>query len=139
MDKMKRNFMVISGVEVVVAIAMWLITTKIAPVCTGMLELVSGKQVHMKCHYAAVVFVFIAALFLVNGLLAMFVKPSVVSGVIAIAAAILVYVTLNDAVGIGVCANPEMACQTTAPLVKVCAAIGLVCGAIQTFMAAKNK
>ena len=133
------NKKIIAGIEIVVAVFMWLVVTKISPVCSGMLELVSGKQVHMKCYYASVVFVFIAIVLLINGVVSLLVKTSVVSGIMTVVVAALVFVTLNDSIGIGICANPEMACQMTAPFVKVCAAVEIVCGILYTIFAAKEK
>lgn len=130
---------IIAAIEIIAAIFMWLVVTKISPVCSGMLELVSGKQVHMKCYYTSVVFVFIAVLLLINAVVSLFVKTSVVSGIMTVVIAAFVYVTLNDTIGIGICANPEMACQMTAPFVKVCAAVEVICGAIYAVIAAKDK
>ena len=139
MSKTKRNLTIIAAVEAVVAFFMWLVVSKIAPVCAGMLELASGKQVHMKCYYASVVFVFFAVALLINAVLAMVVKPSVVSGVMTVMLAALVFVTLNDSIGIGICANPDMACQMTAPYVKVCATVEAICGLIYSSIALKEK
>ena len=71
------NKKIIAGIEIIVAVFMWLVVTKISPVCSGMLDLVSGKQVHMKCYYASVVFVFIAIVLLINGVVSLLVKPSI--------------------------------------------------------------
>ncbi len=139
MDKNKKTLTIIGIVEAIVAVAMFLVVTKISPVCSGMLELTSGKQVHMKCHYAATVFVFIAVVLLINAVLSIVVKPSIVSGVMTVVIAALVFVTLNDGIGIGICANPEMACQMTAPIVKVCGTVEIVCGAIYAAIACKEK
>ena len=133
----KKTLTIISAIEAVVAIFMYFAVTKLAPVCGGMLELVSGKEVHMKCYYTAVVFVFIAVVLLVNALLSMAVKPSVVSGVMTIVVALLVFAALNEAIGIGICAKAEMACQMTAPYAKLCAGIEIICGAAYTFLAKK--
>lgn len=134
----KKTLMIVAAVEALVAIFMYLAVTKIAPVCGGMLELVSGKQVHMKCYYAGVVFVFIVVVLLVNALLSMAVKPSIISGVMTIVVALLVFAALNDSIGIGICANPDMACQMTAPFVKVCAVIEIICGAAHIMIAKKE-
>ena len=133
----KKTLMIIAAVEALVAAFMYIAVTKIAPVCGGMLELASGKQVHMKCHYAGVVFVFIAVVLLINAVVAMIAKPSVVSGVMTIVVALLVFAVLNESVGIGVCANTEMACQMTVPYAKVCATIEVICGAAYAFVAKK--
>lgn len=137
MEKTKKMLTIITAVEAVVAIFMWFAVTKLAPVCSGMLELVSGKQVHMKCYYASVVFVFIAVVLLINAVLAFFVKPNIVTGIMTVIVAALTFATLNDAIGIGICMNPDMACQMTAPFVKVCATVEIICGLAYTFVAAK--
>jgi len=135
----KNKLRIIAAIEAVVAVFMFLAVTKIAPVCGGMLELVSGKQVHMKCRYAANVFVFIAIVLLINAVLSLIVKSSVVSGIMTIVVALLVYATLNDAFGVGICANPHMACQMTAPYVKVCAVVEIICGIVYTLIAKKEE
>ncbi len=137
MEKSKKSFTIIAVVEAVVAAFMWFAVTKLAPVCGGMLELVSGKQVYMKCHYTSVVFVLLAVALLVNAVLAMVVKPNIVSGVMTAVLAVLVFVTLSDTMGIGICANPEMACHMTAPYAKICATVEVVCGLCAAFIAAK--
>lgn len=134
----RKTLMIIAAVEAVVAVFMYFAVTKLAPVCGGMLELVSGKQVHMKCYYASVVFVFIAVALLINAVLSMVVKPSIVSGVMTVVLAVLVFATLSDSIGIGICMNPEMACQMTAPYAKVCAAVEIICGLAYTFLAKKK-
>ena len=135
----KKNFTIIAGVEALVAIFMWVAVTRIAPVCSGMLELVSGKQVHMKCYYTAVVFVFVAVLLLVNAIVAIFAKPSLVSGVMTIALAAVVFVVLNDSIGIGICVNPDMACHMTAPFAKVSATVEIICGLVYIFFGTKKE
>lgn len=135
----KKKLMVIAAIEAVVAVFMWLAVTKIAPVCEGMLELTSGKQVHMKCFYASTVFVFIAILLLVNAILTIVSKPSSVSGVMTVVIAAFVFVTLNDSIGIGICMNPDMACQMTAPFVKVSATVEIICGLAHICFVRKEK
>ena len=134
----KKTLMIIAAVEAVVAIFMFFAVTKIAPVCGGMLELVSGKQVHMKCYYTGVVFTFIAVALLVNAVLSMVVKPSIVSGVMAVMLSLLVFAALNESIGISICAKAEMACQMTAPFVKVCAGVEIICGLVHALLAKKE-
>lgn len=139
MGNENKKLVIVAAVEALVAVFMWIAVTKIAPVCGGMLELTSGKQVHMKCYYASAVFVFIAVLLLVNAILAVILKQSIVSGVMTIAIAALVFATLNDSIGIGICMNPDMACQMTAPFVKVCATVEIICGLVYAYFAKKEK
>ena len=135
----KKKLTIVALVEAIAAVFMWIAVTKIAPVCTGMLELTSGKQVHMKCHYASVVLVFIAILLLVNAIIAVVTKPSIVSAVMTVVIAAFIFITLNDSVGIGICANPDMACQMTAPFAKVCGTIEIICGLVYGYMVSKKE
>lgn len=135
----KKKLTIVAIIEAIVAVFMWIAVTKIVPVCTGMLELTSGKQVHMKCYYTSMVFVFIAILLLVNAMIAIVAKPSIISSVMTIIVAGLIYVTLNDTIGIGICANPDMACQMTAPFAKVCGTIEIICGLIYGYMVCKKE
>lgn len=135
----KKKLTIVALIEAIAAVFMWIAVTKIAPVCTGMLELTSGKQVHMKCHYTSVVFVFIAILLLVNAIIAVVAKPSIVSAVMTIVIAAFIFITLNDSVGIGICANPDMACQMTAPFAKVCGTVQLICGLVYGYMVSKKE
>lgn len=130
--------MVIAILEAAVAVFMIVAVKVIAPVCPGMLELVSGKQVHMKCYYAGVAFVFFAVLLLVSAVLCLLTKQQLSCGVMTIALAIFVFLTFHDSMGIGICANPDMACQMTAPFVKVSATIELLLGAASVIMSAKK-
>lgn len=129
---------VIGILEAIVAVFMILAVKVIAPVCPGMLELVSGKQVHMKCYYAGVAFVFFAVLLLVNAVLACVTKQHLSSAVMTIAVAIFIFATFNDSVGIGICANQDMACQMTAPFVKVSATIEIVLGVLSIVFSVKK-
>ena len=135
----KKKLTIVALIEAIAAVFMWIAVTKIAPVCTGMLELTSGKQVHMKCHYTSVVFVFIAILLLVNAIIAVVTKPSIVSAVMTVVIAAFIFITLNDSVGIGICANPDMACQMTAPFAKVCGTVQLICGLVYGYMVSKKE
>ena len=46
---------------------------------------------------------------------------------------------MNGSVGIGVCANPDMACNMTVPFAQVCGAIGVIAGAISVYLGLKEK
>lgn len=138
-QKAKNSSLIVGGIEAVAAVFLILTVTKIAPVCTGMLETAAGKQVHMKCYYTSVVLILLAVLLLVNAILCMVKREKVVSGIMAVAISVVVFLILNDSVGIGVCANPDMACNMTVPFVKVCGAIGVIVGAISTYLGLKEK
>lgn len=129
---------VIAVLEAAIALFMILAVKVIAPVCPGMLELASGKQVHMKCYYAGVAFVFFAVLLFISAVLCLLTKQRMSCSIMTIAAAVLIFVTFHDSMGIGICANPDMACQMTAPFVKVSATAELVLGAVSVVLAVKK-
>ncbi|MGM9588604.1 MAG: DUF4418 family protein [Faecousia sp.] len=83
-----------------------------APVCGKMLELASGKEVHMKCFYAGQAATGIAIILLATAIMALIAKKGhkglmVVSAV----AAVILFLTFTNL--IGVCASETMRCQTT--------------------------
>ncbi len=133
----KRN-LIFAGVEVMHALCLILIVKVIAPVCDGMVETAVGKQVPMKCHYASVVLLFLGALLLVNAILCAVRKEMVVCGTMTIVICILTFLTLNASVGVGICMNPEMACNFTAPFVKVLGVIGILIGGMSIYFGVKQ-
>ena len=134
----KKTTMLMGGVQAVLGIFMILIVKVIAPVCTGMLETVAGKQVHMKCFYTATAITILGVLLLVTAIVGLVTKQSVACGLITVAIGLCAIVFLSDTMGIGVCANPDMACNVTAPYVKLCATLQIVVGAIATFLSTKK-
>ena len=93
-----------------------------APVCGKMLELVSGKQVPMKCHWAGQTAMAVCVIILAVAVIALLTKQgykglqaaNAVAGVVLF----LVFTSL-----IGVCASEEMRCQVTKLWGMGCAAV----------------
>ena len=83
-----------------------------APVCGKMLELVSGKQVPMKCHWAGQAAIAVCVIILAAAIMAFLAKKEYKGLMVvnAVAAVILFMVFTNL---IGVCASEEMRCQIT--------------------------
>ena len=84
-----------------------------APVCGKMLELVSGKQVPMKCHWAGQAAIAVSVIILAVAIMAFLAKQDYKSLMVvnAVAAVILFLIFTNTLVG--VCASAEMRCQIT--------------------------
>lgn len=137
-QNMKKSTMIIAGMEALAAIFMLLAVKVIAPVCTGMLETAAGKQVHMKCYYTSVAVVVLAVLLLVSAVVCFVTKQKVACGTMTVAIAVCVFLILNDIMGIGICANTEMACNITAPYVKLGATAELILGAVSVFLGIKE-
>ena len=96
----------IAAAVMVGAIKIW------APVCGKMLELVSGKQVPMKCHWAGQAALAVCAIIAVCALVALLTKKGH-RGLMVVNAASAVMLLLVFTKLIGVCASTEMRCQTT--------------------------
>lgn len=136
---MEKKEKILAAVSAVLGLVLILCVKIFTPVCSGMLELTTGKQVAMKCHYTSVVLVFLGILFIVNGVAGFVSRQSLSCGIMTIALAVLVFVVLNDKMGIGICLKPEMACHTTAPVAKVCATVQLVIGVFMAVSSAKKE
>ena len=95
-----------------------------APVCGKMLELVSGKEVPMKCHWAGQAAVAIAVIILVAAVMALLAKKEY-KGLMVVTAVAAVMLFLVFTSLIGVCASEEMRCQITAVWGKGIAAVTL--------------
>ena len=133
-----KKSMIIAVVEAIHAIALILTVKVFAPVCTGMVETAAGKQIPMRCHYTSQALVFLGIILLVNALVYAVRKEAVTSGVIAAIASILAILSLSSTLGMGVCMNPEMACNLTAPIVKVVGAIGGLIGIVSIYLGIKS-
>ena len=83
-----------------------------APVCGKMLELVSGKEVPMKCHWAGQAAIAIAVIILAAAVMALLAKKEY-KGLMVVSAVAAVMLFLVFTGLIGVCASEEMRCQTT--------------------------
>ena len=83
-----------------------------APVCGKMLELVSGKQVPMKCHWAGQAAIAICIIILAAAVMAFLAKKEYKGLMVVNAVAAVVLFTVFTSL-IGVCASEEMRCQIT--------------------------
>ena len=97
----------LAGVLLIGAVKIW------APVCGKMLELVSGKEVPMKCHWAGQAAIVVSVLIIVTAVMALLAKKDYKKfAVINAVAAVLLFMVFTNL--IGVCASAEMRCQITA-------------------------
>ena len=96
----------LAAVVMVAALKIW------APVCGKMLELVSGKQVPMKCHWAGQAAIAVSVIILAAAVVALLSKNSY-KGVMVVNAVAGVVLFLVFTKLIGVCASEEMRCNVT--------------------------
>ena len=93
-----------------------------APVCGKMLELTSGKQVPMKCHWAGQAAIAVAIIILAAAVMAL-VSGKNEKGLMVVTAVAGVVLFLVFTKLIGVCASEEMRCQITKLWGMGCAAV----------------
>lgn len=110
-----------------------------AGVCTGMLKLATGAEVHMKCFYSGQALVLLGALLVVNGVMMLLTKNLPHGGVIAVVAGIFaIIVVSNSGLGIGICAK-VMACHDTAAWAKFCGGLAAAAGAASLVLGLKSR
>ena len=106
MNKVMIALQALAAAALLGAVKIW------APVCGKMLELVSGKEVPMKCHWAGQAAIAVSIIILVTAVMALLAKKEykgfMVVNAVAAAMLFLVFTSL-----IGVCASAEMRCQAT--------------------------
>ena len=132
---MKTNLNKIMIAIQALAAACMLGTIKIwAPVCGKMLELVSGKEVPMKCHWAGQAAIAVSIIILAVAMVALLTKKDY-KGLMIVNAVAGIVLFLVFTKLIGVCASEEMRCQITklwgmgcAAAVTVSSLIDLVSG-----------
>ena len=107
LNKIMIALQALAAVCLIGAVKIW------APVCGKMLELVSGKTVPMKCHWAGQAAIGISIIILAVAVMAFLAKKEYKGLMVvnAVAAAVLFLVFTNTLVG--VCASAEMRCQIT--------------------------
>lgn len=133
-----KKSVILAGIEAVHAILLILVIKVFAPVCTGMVKTMTGKEIPMKCHYTSQVLILLGVILLVNAIVLAVKKEAFTNGIILIAISIVAILVLNPTLGIGVCKSPEMACNLTAPIVKVVGGVGVVIGLISSYFGIKN-
>lgn len=103
-----------------------------APVCGKMLTLDTGKEVHMKCFYTAQAGVAVSVILLVAAVVVILSRVDYKKvQLISIAGGVLLFLLFTSL--IGVCASPDMSCNTTAVWAKIGAAVTVVAGVATLF------
>lgn len=136
--KTSKNSLMIGGILAVDAVLLLLTVKVIAPVCTGLVETAAGKQVPMRCHYTSAALLILGILLLVDAVLCIVKKEKIVCGCMAIVISVFIFLVLGSSLGMGVCANTEMACNVTAAFSKVCGGIGVLVGIGSVYLGMKE-
>lgn len=113
----------VAGLAMIGAVKIW------APLCSGLLTLDSGKQVHMKCFYSGQAMILLGIIIVALAVVSMLAKKDYkLIQVASIVAALLVFLVFSDAF-IGVCAK-VMACHSTKTWGFILAIISIVASVI---------
>jgi len=125
----------ILGLLVIVVGILIILTPIIFPVCRGMLELVSGKKVPMRCFWTARAEYMLGALVLIAGLLIAFLKNADsrrrLSHMVGFLGAAVILTPLYI---IPTCMDPEMSCNVgTKPALIILGAVTLILGLVGSF------
>ena len=107
MNKIMIALQALAAALLIGAIKIW------APVCGKMLELVTGKTVPMKCHWAGQAAIAVSIIIIAVAVMALLAKKEYKGLMVvnAIAGIVLFLIFTNTL--IGVCASAEMRCQIT--------------------------
>lgn len=106
MNKVMIVLQALAAAALLGAIKIW------APVCGKLLELVSGKQVPMKCHWAGQAAIAISIIIIAAAVMALLAKKEY-KGLMVVNAVAAVILFLVFTSLIGVCASETMRCQIT--------------------------
>ena len=103
-----------------------------APVCGKMLQLVSGKEVHMKCFYAGQAAIAIGIILFALAVVSFLAKKDLKKiQIVTAVTGVLLFLVFGGL--IGVCASAEMRCQTTALWGRIIAAVTVVTALVNLF------
>ncbi|AGA68282.1 hypothetical protein Desdi_0755 [Desulfitobacterium dichloroeliminans LMG P-21439] len=107
------------------------------PVCDGLLELANGNLVHMKCFYTSQATSVLAVLVLVAAISALITKQTHAPIIIAIGI-LLIVITYQSFLGIGICMKETMACHQTAFWIRGGGVLTILLGILACFKKQKN-
>ncbi len=137
MNKVKNAvpeiLLVISAVLIIGAIYFW------APVCSGLLELKSGKLVHMKCHYSAVTSVLLAIIMLVVAFESFLTKKKSFLLLPVIIGIMLLIILKDGPLSLGMCKMDTMACQKTKIWINLSGILAVISGLSAFFLERRNR
>lgn len=134
-----KNLALIADLVAVLVAALGLVAIHVwAGPCDGVLELASGNATLMRCAYACKVATLLMAIIVAVGVVGMVAKARACSAVLLFLAVALVLITIDSAVGIGVCKSP-MACWTMRTWIDIVAGVAAICGLTGLFAGVSKK
>lgn len=138
---MNKTAWTIVGAIAVIASAAVVIASLAMGGCDHMLETTSGGTCWMKCHWTFIAASFTGIAGIASSVLAVLGKTAEgrrnAAITTVVVAAIVIFFTLDA--GIGLCGNAAMHCHQTALVVRIAAAVAIVCGIAQVARANPEK
>lgn len=125
-SKILSGIYVLVGLAIIGAVLIW------SPVCGGMLELANGNMTHMKCYYTGQASLLLSIVLIVAGIESFLTESTKPWTVISIGIMLLV-VTFGSKIGIGICMKEDMNCHATALWIRGGSIITIICGLISLF------
>lgn len=125
---------IIGGLSLVLGLLIALTPFQLAPVCQRLLELTTGRMVHMRCHYTGQAEVVLGLIVMAVSLLFLFNKSISAQKSLGAVLAFLgvAVIVLPTNFGIGVCMNP-MECHTTAKFLYALGSLLVISGLVGVF------
>lgn len=111
--------------------------TAFSPVCSKLIELASGNMTHMKCFYTGKVAVILGIILLVASIISIFKNNKYNTILIIIIGILLICVTFESFIGIGIC-KKVMDCHSTALWIRGGGALSIIIGLIMLFIKDKK-
>ncbi len=139
MEQKMNNNLIFGGLQAAIALFLVFAVKVFAPVCDGMVETAAGKQIPMRCHYASQILVLLGVVLLIGAVALIITKQKTACGILAVAISVVAFLVLNNSIGIGICANPDMACNMTKPFVQVASTLGVIIGGLTIYAGVKEK
>ncbi|MFZ3130988.1 MAG: DUF4418 family protein [Desulfosporosinus sp.] len=133
---MKKNLAkIILGIQLLASLLVLGALFIWAPVCTGLLTLGNGNMAHMKCYYTGQASIALAVILLITAIVAYLSKTDhqKLQWVIIVIGIMIIANTFTSIIGIGICKNPDMACNTTAVWLRGSGVLAILSGLIDIF------
>lgn len=113
--------LILVGLIIIGAILIW------SPVCSEMIELANKKMTYMKCNYTGQASILLSIILIVAALESLISSSRKPWTIITIGIMLLV-ITFNPKLGIGLCMKDTMACHNTAIWIRGGGIVTVICG-----------
>lgn len=128
---MKKKVLKVFGIIQIIAALVTLGAILVwSPVCSGMLTLESGAQIHMKCYYTGQTAKVLCLIMLFTAVMSLFASKDYSKFQFLIVVIGILMLLLPTSFIIGVCVKEGMACISTAAWIRGSAIVGIITGVL---------